>query len=371
MKTKGMKIFLSHSAKDKEVALLFKEMFEDFGQKYDPTTEVFMSSEISSDQVKTGNWKKDFEENLKKSSKLVVLVTPNSLHSVWVTYEIGYAIARGIEITPVVIRGATPEKFLLNERSAQKMEREEDVIKLLSLIFKDIARTGPARDGLIRPWCDNHKKKVKEMLVSCEERCVYFVGSKPSSEPDKNKWNQHFVDRFLSELTYSLLEKGYKVSSFPAVDDVGKIVWMTAMKDKKNLKMYEISGLYGFDEVPTDKDGKPFKIDKSTWKETLDGFRKLYLANKSSMIIMGGNDHTKDEYEVATQIDNLEIFPIPCMGGTGEEIFHEKERDIIWTKQFDHPCLNCKGDIDECKRIEQFVERLSKYNYIDADERKS
>lgn len=344
-------------------------MFEAFGKKYDPTTEVFLSSEISSDQIKTGNWKKDFEENLKKSSQLVVLVTPNSLHSVWVTYEIGYAIARGIAITPVVIRGATPEKFLLNERSAQKMEREEDVTQLLSLIFKDIARNDVARADLIRPWCNINKKKVKELLVSCEERCVYFVGSIPSKKTGNRTWKQKFVSKFLSNLTTSLLEKGFKVSSFPAVDEVGKIVWKTAMDDKKNMKMYEISGLYGFDEVPKDDDGTPFNIDRSTWKETLNGFRELYLKNKSSMIIMGGNDHTKDEYNVATKIDNLEIFPIPCMGGSGEEIFQEKTRDNIWLKQFDHPCLNCEGNIEKCERIPQFVKRLSKYNYLDEDER--
>lgn len=371
MKNKGMKIFISHSSKDKEVAKLFKEMFENFGKKYDSTTEVFLSTEISSDQVKTGNWKKDFELNLKKSSQLVVLVTPNSLHSVWVTYEIGYAIARNIDITPIVIRGATPEKFLLNERSAQRMEREDDVIKLLSIIFKDIAKTDEARIGLIEPWCKENKKEVKELLVSCEERCVYFVGSEPAKESDDKRWEQGFVNKFLSDLTTKLLEKGFKVSSFPAVDEVGKVVWMTAMKDKKNLKMYEISGLYGFDEVPKDNDGKPFNIDKNTWKETLDGFRKLYLANKSSMIIMGGNKHTKDEYEVATGIDNLEIFPIPCMGGTGEELYHEKKKDKMWIKQFDHPCLNCEGNIKGCERIKQFVERLSKYNYIDAEEGKS
>ena len=47
-----MKIFISHSQKDKEVAVEFKEILEDFARIYPGKQEVFLSSDLSSDQIK-------------------------------------------------------------------------------------------------------------------------------------------------------------------------------------------------------------------------------------------------------------------------------------------------------------------------------
>lgn len=354
-----MKIFISHSQKDKTVAIKFKELFEIFPKK----AEVFLSSNIASDQIKDKEWKKNFEEHLKDCSKVVVLVTPNSLNSRWVQYEIGYAMALDKEIIPLGIKGVAAERFFLNAYNMQIVEEKDGVVKMLSCIFN-------MEEYFSELWCEKRKRTINELLRLCKERCVYFVGSQPKNESDRERWNQDFVNDFLNKLTEGLLEEEIKVSSFPGVSEVGKQVFETTIAKQKNDK-YEISGLYQFEEIPINGKGKT--IDQDAWKNTLAEFRKLYLKNKSSMIIIGGNNHTKDEYEVAKSLGHMEIFPIPCMGGFAKEQF-DKDKVECKFEEFNHPCNRCDHTNEkkkECDRIDTFVNRLSQFIYINDDERES
>jgi len=344
-----MKIFISHSQKDVDIATKIKELFEDYGEN---RMDVFSSSKLNNDQQKFDDWKKNFEDNLRGSSHCVVLVTPNSLNSQWVHYETGFASAtKDLEIIPVGIKGVSPENSLWQHTIFENVDDVDGVVKLLSRIYHD------QKKG-IRSYCVNDGKELVNKLIDlCKERCIYFVGSKPENKSDERGWKQEFVDDFIDSLTPRLLQKGAKISSFPTVHEVGERVFDATMK--KNPEKYEISGLYGCDRAADKKD-----IDKCKWDELLKNSRKTYLENKNSMIIIGGNEHTREEFYVAKDMPTLEIFPIPCMGGFAEEQFnYDKER----YKKTDHPCCGCnyKERKGNCDRIDIFFERLSKYIYID------
>lgn len=361
-----MKIFISHSVIDKDVAKEFKDLFVDFGKdSFDLRDEifkaedVFLSSDITSDQRKDDQWRKNFEEYLGDCSHFLVLVTPDSLNSRWVQYEIGFASALNKKIIPIGIKGVSPEGFLLRDCGMQMIEEQKDVKKLIKLVFTN------EKDKLINLWCSNNMEVINNLLESCKERCVYIVGSIPQGEKERRTWIQEQVTDFIKRITKALLDKGIKVSSFPTVDEVGAIVCAEAMKS--HPKMYEISGLYNFDKLFEEKDMKD--IPQDTWRDILKGFRKLYLENKSGMIILGGGIHTEDEYKVAEEIKHLEIFPIRCLGGFGKKLFDKK---LETYKKMAHPCTNCKNGELPCDQLDEFVKRLGHYNFIDdEDERES
>lgn len=384
-----MKMFISHSQRDKDIAIKFQTLFEEFGEYWMPQTdvEIFLSSNFSNDQRKTDEWKTNFEKHLDESSIFVVLVSPKSLNSRWVLYETGYVSAKNasressdrnkIKIFQIGIGGVSPEACLLNDIYMESIEGYESIIKICKDIFG-------VTEKLAKGWYKGNRESIEELLMLCTERCVYFVGSKPKNESNKGEWKQSFVDNFLKNLTTKLLEpkdeelkKQFKVASFPSVDEVGKKVFITAIATNHSDK-YEVAGLYGFDKKPNDKDLK--KLDERTWKETLNKYRELYLKNKSSMIIIGGNEHTKDEFEVANDLGHIEIFPIPCMGGFGKELYEEKQKDGWIFEKFKHPCHICyengyyrdkNKNETNCKQITQFAERLGQYMFIDEDERES
>lgn len=359
---KNMKTFISHSVIDKDVAKKFKDLFVDFGkdlfdlqgEEFRPE-DVFLSSNITSDQRKDDQWRKNFENYLGDCSHFLVLVTPDSLNSRWVQYEIGFASALGKKILPIGIKGVSPEGFLLRDCSMQMVEDQKDVKKVLKLVFRN------AKDKFCNMWFGANKKTIDNLLESCKERCVYIVGSKPQNDDAKEIWNQEQITVFIKQLTKELLEKGIKVSSFPTVDEVGGIVCAEAMKSHPD--MYEISGLYNFDKLFEEKEMKD--IPQDTWRGILKGFRRLYLENKSGLVIIGGGVHTEEEYNVAKEINHLEIFPIRCMGGFGKELF---DKSIDNYRRKDHPCVKCKECKLPCKLMGEFVMRLGHYNYINEEE---
>lgn len=390
-KEKRMKMFISHSQRDKEVASMFQKVFEEFGEYWMPQTdvEVFLSSNFSTDQRKTDQWKANFEKNIEDSSVFVVLVSPKSLNSRWVQYETGYVSAKNasreisgekkIDIYQIGIEGVAPESCLLNDTYMQSIEGYESIIKLCTTIFN-------VSKELAIGWYKGNRQNIENLLMHCTERCVYFVGSEPKAKTGKGEWNSGFTEDFLKRLTSELLEpkdeelkkqkRQFKVASFPSVEEVGKKVFIAAIASNHADK-YEVAGLYGFDKKPQDKDLK--ELDEKTWKETLNKYRELYLKNKSSMIVIGGNEHTEDEYEVAKKLGHIEVFPIPCMGGFGEEQFEiEKQKDEWRFKKFEHPCRICfeSGDFKNkykscCDQISEFAKRLGEFKYIDEDERES
>ena len=354
-----MKIFISHSTKDSDVAKKFKNLLV----KYGDNTDVFLSSDMKRSQIEVKQWKQNLQRHLKKCDYFVVLESPNSLNSQWVQYEIGFAEACiRKNIISIGIKGVSPEKSLLSDIDVKIVQKKDDLINILGRIY------GGADSGL-KSWCKENKNLVNELLELCKERCVYFVGSYPTGNSDNKKWKER-AKNFLDEITAELIKKEIKVSSFPTVEEVGRIVW-EAVNRTSHTNLYEISGLYNFDKLlENEKD-----LDKqNTWRDILRSFRRLYLKNKSSMVIIGGGTHTNEEYDVAhNEFKQIEMFPIPCFGGKGEELYDRAAKSEAKFTMFNHPCFGCdyKNNDERCQRIPIFVERLSQYKYIDEDEEKS
>jgi len=378
IRAKDMEIFISHSQQDKAVAVEFKKVFEEFGNYLKPeiiknSVEVFLSSKLSTEQEGDGKWKENFETHLGNSDVIVILVSPKSINSRWVQYETGYAMAMSKmdkdkvkKIIQIGIRGATPEKILLNDNYIQYVRDSEEFQRVCAKIF-DVS------EKFAKGWCTVNKSEMQKLINLCNERCVYFVGSRPEGELEEGEnWKELFRMNFISELTKELLDKGCKISSYPTVKDVGMLVYNAAKN--KNLKLYEISGLYNFDKPLTISKDETIELD--TWNNYLSEFRKHYLENKDSMIIIGGNNHTKQECEVAEKLGYIELFPIPCLGGFAKEKYDEMSEDDWRFDKLNHPCKECykNGDFigkTTCPQLKKFTERLEQYRYINEDERES
>lgn len=374
-----MEIFISHSQQDRNVAFEFKKWFENFGNHWLPETgekvSVFLSSKLSNDQYQSEQWQDNFQKHLAKSSVVVILVTPKSINSRWVQYETGYAMAianaknKKIPIFQIGIRGVSPEKILLGRNYVHFVKTGKDIQSLWATLFK-------VPNTLAEGWYNANSKDIAKLINLCNERCVYFVGSKPKGDLDEEKWKEGgFVENFLNRLTIGLLKKGSRVSSYPTVKELGERVYYAAKdfedNDVKGIDLYEISGLYNFDKPLETSKKEP--IELKTWIDYLSEFREHYLENKDSVIIVGGNDHTKEECEVAEKLGYIELFPIPCMGGYAKKKYEEISKQWWWEK-FNHPCKECfENGIYKrgmfCDQIDPFTKRLEQYRYINEDER--
>jgi hypothetical protein len=133
-------VFISHSSKDKGTARLLAEFlvaggidiyFDEYDQDLADATQVGDSLKIAA----------CIEKGLSSSTHLLGLLTANTLHSVWVPYEIGGARGRGRPCAHIVDRSvlAVPEYVLLG----QKLDDIADLRKWISSTAQ-VSLTDPA-----------------------------------------------------------------------------------------------------------------------------------------------------------------------------------------------------------------------------------
>jgi hypothetical protein len=96
-------VFLSHSSKDaKALSFLKKRLSEMTGD----TLRLFLSSDGQS--IPFGrNWVSQIEEALGASTLMFSFLSPQSVSSLWVHFEAGFAYAKGAKVVPVGIGGVT------------------------------------------------------------------------------------------------------------------------------------------------------------------------------------------------------------------------------------------------------------------------
>ena len=97
-----MKVFISHAATDAKLANRVAHVLREAGfQVWDET------------QILPGdNWGTQLAEALQESEAMVVLLTPNSLHSPNLSHEVGYALGKaGYKGRVIPVLAASPEQL--------------------------------------------------------------------------------------------------------------------------------------------------------------------------------------------------------------------------------------------------------------------
>jgi hypothetical protein len=88
-------VFLSHAAKDQEIAIYLKKIIEGAI----PGSDVFVSSDT--EDLRPGDeWVKRIRENLRDANVLLLLASERGLNRPWVWYETGSAWSREIRMVP-------------------------------------------------------------------------------------------------------------------------------------------------------------------------------------------------------------------------------------------------------------------------------
>ncbi len=93
-----MKVFVSHSAEDREVAKELASGLANAGFKtWDPAEALFPGD----------NWASEIGKALQESDAMVVLISPDSMKSDWVRHEVDYALGSARfkgRLIPVIVK---------------------------------------------------------------------------------------------------------------------------------------------------------------------------------------------------------------------------------------------------------------------------
>jgi len=138
-----MKIFISYSHKDKELAGSMK-----FHLQYVFGFDVFLAHE---DIEPTHEWEDEIIFNLKSCDVLIALITENYNISEWTDQEAGFALARGIQIISINV-GANPHGFIKRYQTLRYRTVKSTCGRILRILVENLNLRESAIKSLINAF---------------------------------------------------------------------------------------------------------------------------------------------------------------------------------------------------------------------------
>lgn len=186
-----MKIFISHSSKDKRFVRKLKNDLE----------ENYISTWVDEDELEAGDSLLDkLEEGIEDSTHFVIILSPNSVESKWVIHELKDAIKVSKKIIPIKYKECKIPKelqgLLYFDLSDEIVERRGELIefitdgykKNLAKLIKDL-RTNKYK--LNKTDISEIQKKLDKSLgVSNEEIVRLHLKINGYTKTGKSKWTE-------------------------------------------------------------------------------------------------------------------------------------------------------------------------------------
>jgi len=313
-------------------------------------------------------WKQAIIKGVKESVCFLPIYTRNSIKRAWVLYESGVADCinskrYAARVSSVSI--SEIEKLPSPGVYVYDLFNDESLTNLVvNILMHKPNRTKSEIEAKVRKVF--HKSKFSKQIIEyAKTRWVFIAGNIPNGHfledsikqlewlKDRNKVRTR-IKSFTRKLSRALLNANFSLSSCDTVPAVGHSVHLECTKhisEHKSLKkdIFEHCGLY-----PLDRKSRinPFSSAQLALLRNYRNIRRGYLSDKEYLIVIGGNDGTMEEFEIAKEL-GLKIWAIPCFGGAGLK---------LWQTDPDYQghCANCIKKDEPCDTtaLINFAEKL-------------
>lgn len=131
-------VFISHSSLDREIAKFLKDKIVEYTGG---TIQIFVSSDGES--IPFGkNWLSTIEQGLNDSSIMFLLVTPNSINNLWVSFEAGFGYSKNIRVIPLCFRVSVSDlQYPLGMLQGYDLTSAESFNNILSILNKEFGHS--------------------------------------------------------------------------------------------------------------------------------------------------------------------------------------------------------------------------------------
>ena len=220
-----LRVFISHSAKNYNIAKKIKDCLIDFGMS------CFVAHKDIEPKKK---WKEEIKKALNSMEVMLLLVTEDSCKSPWVNQEIGFALSENISIIPIKLEQYDPKGFVsdIQAMSANK----EDIIQGQHDIIEELF-------GYIRNDLPQHPAWKKKMLNK-------FLKAKDTGWADAFKTFMDIIDFKFNDQE---IEKIVETIQGPAKNDNQLKILLYNKISKANLKILPTNKYTYYAELLRDK----------------------------------------------------------------------------------------------------------------------
>jgi hypothetical protein len=368
--------FLSFATEDAQLVECLKEVFNALGH-----TVFFSKTDIG--EAGSPEWRKEIIKQIKRSSTFIPIYTRYSIQRPWVLYESGVADSSGLARArfPVRVSSVSISEIAENPRAGSD-----------PLVYDLFLETSVR--NFFRCVCGHHRKTtgletarniddaklhtddpvnkvinelVKKIVNLSKTRWAFVAGNTPTNLDQlkkdvpwalsKEQYEAKLKD-FVIALTETLIEEGFSVSACPQVESVGMHVIATAAHKVSANSLgecvdYRLGGIHPVDQFLRAKNLQLSDSAIKHWREHIKDFRKYYLRDQEWLVLLGGNEGTREEADAAKEC-GVKVMPVPCFGGTAKNIWEEAA-----PKKMKHQCGSCvvNGDANrECiKEIVRYM----------------
>lgn len=124
-------IFFSHSSLDKEVVKYLKDKLIEYTGG---TVQIFVSSDGES--IPFGkNWLSTIEHGLEESKIMFLLITPNSINNLWLSFEAGFGYSKNIRVIPLCFKVSVSDlKYPLGMLQGYNLQSADSFNNIISIL---------------------------------------------------------------------------------------------------------------------------------------------------------------------------------------------------------------------------------------------
>lgn len=326
-------VFLSFAQQDLDLAKALSDLLEkcEINTFFAPNNLVAKGAQ---------DWRSNLLAAIKDSTTFIPIITQNSKQKPWVNYEAGVASACEKPIYPVKTSNVDTSKQdsanpIVNLQQVFDLTKKGDIKNLFCILYeikhqrnarrkKSLEINEPAKATLkyIGDLLDKNELLLKKVNILAGRRAVFIAGSLPKDDVNDSNVTKNLsydIPKITAELTRELLKNKFTVGSCPVVEGVGRIVADEAQRfirdnpDQLDAG-YEIGGLYPLYPLKGVTLGSK---EEELWRKLFRGFRETYLTKYEWLVVIGGNEGTREEFDAAREIGTLKIISLPFLGGTG------------------------------------------------------
>lgn len=367
---KRFRAFLSFANPDKALAEAMYHLFHLLGHRT-----FYAPIELPGVEIGSAEWRSSIVQAIKDSDVFIPIYSRRSVHRTWVIYE--SAVADSNDIPRVPVKTSSIATSAIEDLPSRRdfifdLSDEGQLRKLFEQVCgRAVSTTGSACDHAVavaltkeRLSSEDGNALVKKILTLSRSRWVFVAGNTPSNEARLREEVPWFTTldaykdnlrKFVESLTEKLVKEQFSIMACPPVESVGlhvvnRAAELHARQGSDKTFDYEIGGIYPFN---TDLSNIRLSTHALTrWKKHTLAFRRMYLASQEWLVLIGGNQGTRDEFEAAKDCDT-KIFPVPCFGGTALKVFNELKGERPF------PCSGCSHA--GCEFEAQCIDKIVNY----------
>lgn len=327
--------FISCASSDRLLAIAVKMMLDRLGLT------VFVGDQDLRNLARS-DWSAEIVAAIHASSSFLVIATQHGMNRKWVDFELGVAAGDGLPLYGATV--ATTARRDLNQLPGPqllgyRLHDADELAQLLQAIGKAHGKEFPT--AVVHDTAKS--PEGLRVLTLARVRRVFIVGSPPRNcqifnrlelapqyhdglsivaddrEPARR---EEALGRIATDVTRELLENGFHVRTCPDVPCVGEsvaaAVYAWAARDPATVReRYSRGGVYNLEQQ------RPSKPEERTaFEEHIKEQRDFDLRNVDYLLILGGNEGTRDEFRAALRL-GIKIIAIPSTGGTARIAYDE------------------------------------------------